>query len=354
MKFLKILIIVLVFLAVIIGAPVLILFRDAGEFKKITTHFSGLCTDIKGVHSSEDITIHPVIGLAFISSCDRRALSLGRQPRQGAIFGFDLKGTIAELVNLTTDFKKPFRPHGIGLWLDEDGRTALFVVNHPPGGHFVEIFDLKENRLVHRESISDPLMHSPNDVVPVGPGSFYVTNDHGNTSKSGRTLEDYLRLARSYVLFYDGTNFRKVAGDLKYANGINLSLDGKTIYVAATVGRRIVLYDRDLQNGDLTYRDEINLATGVDNIDVDEEGNLWVGAHPKLLTFVKYSKNPDVLSPSQVLKITPHEKGPYGIEEIYLDRGDIFSGSSVAVVYADTLLVGSVFDPRFLLCRIKP
>ena len=351
MKVLKIFIIVLVFLTVVIGAPVLILFRDAGEFKKITTHFRGLCTDIKGVHSSEDITVHPITGLAFISSCDRRAVSLGRQPRQGAIFGFNLKETLAKLVNLTPDFKKPFRPHGIGLWLGTDGRTSLFVVNHPPDGHFVEIFDFKDNRFFHRESISDPLMRSPNDVIPVGPRHFYVTNDHGSTTKFGRTLEDYLRLARSYVLFYDGKHCRKVAEGLKYANGINLSADGKTVYVAATVGRKIIVYDRNPKTGDLTFRFDMNLNTGVDNIEVDQDGQLWVGAHPKLLTFVKYAKDPKVLSPSQVLKITLHGKNKYKVEEILMDRGDVFSGSSVAAVYENTLLIGSVFDPRFLLCQ---
>jgi len=66
-------------------------------------------------------------------------------------------------------------------------------------------------------------MHSPNDILPVGPTSFYVTNDHGNSTVLGRMAEEYLQLARSYVLYYDGQNFRKVAEALAYANGINMT-----------------------------------------------------------------------------------------------------------------------------------
>jgi len=44
-------------------------------------------------------------------------------------------------------------------------------------------------------------MHSPNDVIPVGPRAFYVTNDHGNTSELGRLVEEYLLENRSLQTF---------------------------------------------------------------------------------------------------------------------------------------------------------
>lgn len=53
-------------------------------------------------------------------------------------------------------------------------------------------------------------MHSPNDVIPVGPKAFYATNDHGGTSKWGRFLEEYLQLPRSFVLYYDGTDVETI------------------------------------------------------------------------------------------------------------------------------------------------
>jgi len=71
----------------------------------------------------------------------------------------------------------------------------------------------------------------------------------------------------------------------------------------------------------------------------------------KLLTFVKYSKEPQELSPSQVLKVTVQIPGSYAVDEIYLNKGEPLSCSSVAAVFGDTMLIGSVFDERVLLCK---
>jgi arylesterase / paraoxonase len=327
-------------------------FYNAGEFREVSPHFQGQCQTVSGVLSSEDITIHPRTGMAFISSDDRRPWFHGHPGKQGAIIGYDLKDRNKGPVNLTQDFSREFHPHGIGLFIGPDGQTRLFVVNHTQKGHFVEIFDYEPGRLTHRESIHSPLMHSPNDVLPVGPRSFYVTNDHGYTSSWGKKMEEFLQLFQSYVLYYDGRGFRKVAENLAYANGINASLDGKTIYVAETVGRRINIYDRDMENGSLRLKSRIDLGTAPDNIEPDEKGALWIGAHPKLLTFVKYSKDPAVPSPSQVLKVTPEKNGNPKIEEIYLNSGRPLSGSSAAAVFGKTLLIGSVFDDRFLVCQM--
>ena len=353
MKFFKAAIITVIVLALFVGGLIVKTYYDAGEFKEIDPHFNAECKAISGVLSSEDITIDPKTGLAFISSADRRTQwSSSSHVRKGAIYGLDLKARDPELVNLTADFAEEFNPHGIGLWLEGNGKS-LFVVNHRQDGHFVEIFDFKDNGLIHRESIQGSLMHSPNDVIPVGPRTFYVTNDHGNSSDLGRVVEEYLQLARSLVLYYDGDDFRIVAEGFAYANGINLSSDGKTVYVAATVGQEVCVYDRDRGTGDLKLRHAIELGTGPDNIEVDERGNLWIGCHPKLLTFVKYSKDPEELSPSQVLKVTVQKPGLYTVAEIYLNSGEPLSGSSVAAVFGDTMLIGSVFDTRLLLCKMK-
>ena len=354
MKFIKKAIITVLILVLVLAGLGVKTFYDAGEFKEITPHFKGTMAAMAGVLSSEDITIHPPTAMAFISSDDRRAHWSGTgQSRQGAIFGLDLNSADPQLVNLTVDFPHQLNPHGIGWWAAPNGDLSLLVVNHREDGHFVEIFDFRGGKLVHRQSVSDALMHSPNDVIPVGPDAFYVTNDHGNTTELGRMAEEYLQLARSNVLFYDGKTFREVAEKLAYANGINTSSDGRTVYVAATVAQRIYVYDRDLNSGNLTPRDTIEAGTGVDNIEIDQKGDLWVGCHPKLLTFVKYSKDPNALSPSQVIKVVQKAPGQYDVIEIYLDNGRPLSGSSVGAVFKDYLLIGSVFDERFLLCRLQ-
>lgn len=366
MRTIKIILRVLALVGIAAAALVIRTFYIAGEFTPLTPHFSGECRQVSGVFSSEDITIDPASGLAFISSDDRRPLFRGQIGRQGAVVGYSLTSERPEPLILTTDFHEPFHPHGLGLWTAPDGGLSLFVVNHRPDGHFVEIFDFNGRKLVHRRSVRGPLMHSPNDVIPVGPNEFYVTNDHGSTSGLGRVMEDYLQLARSNVLYFDGNSFREAAGGLKYANGVNISPDGSTVYVAETLGRRIRVYDRDRAGGGLTLSRTVDLDTGVDNIEVDPSGALWIGAHPKLLTFVRYSKLPplphaeDYLakpadprewSPSQVLRVELGADGRSVVDEVYLGDGAALSGSSVGAVFGRKLLIGSVFDPRFLVCE---
>jgi arylesterase/paraoxonase len=347
---LKIIIPVLLLLAIVWRIADTI--RHTGEFKTIKSHFNGQCQKIYGIVGAEDITIHPQTGVAFISSSDRRALLRGEKT-QGAIYAYNLNAAASELKNLTNAFNKELHPHGISLYLGENNAVSLFAINHRADGEYVEIFDYHDSTLVHRESIQGELMTSPNDVVAVGPRSFYVTNDHGNVSALGRTVEEYLQLERSYVLYYDGKNFKKAAQGIAYANGINASRDGKMIYVAACVGLKINVYDRDAVSGALNFKNEIPLGTGVDNIELDAAGNLWAAAHPQLLTFTRHAKDSTKHSPSEILKISPATNGSYQVDQIYLNNGEAISGSSVGAVFEKKLLIGSVFENHFLVCEMK-
>jgi arylesterase/paraoxonase len=93
------------------------------------------------------------------------------------------------------------------------------------------------------------------------------------------------------------------------------------------------------------------LGTGVDNIEIDSTGGLWIGAHPQLLKFMQHAQDPAKLSPSQILHLSPKAGGGYDIKEVYLNKGEAISASSVAAVYKNRMLVGAVFDPKFLDCK---
>ncbi len=334
---------------VIMLAVVLLLktFHDAGEFKSIVPRCDCACIEIGGLPGTEDITIDPGTGLAYISVDDRRAAGQGKAV-QGAIYGFDTRSGTSSPFKLTGDLPFDFHPHGIGLFRGGDKR--LFVVNHRLDGHFVEIFRVHRDGLVHLESISGSLMHSPNDVAAVGTRAFYVTNDHGSASPSGRKFEDYLQLKRSYVLYYDGATFRKVAGGLGYANGVAVSNDGGEAYVASSVGRNLRVYGRDKETGALSVRSTIGTGFGSDNIEVDSDGSLWVAGHPRMITFLRHAADATVLSPSRVVRIKLDSHGRASIREVFQDDGMKISAASVAAPFPGGFLVGAVFDERFLVC----
>lgn len=332
---------------VLFAALLLKTFHDAGEFKRIVSRCECVCVEHKGLPGAEDITVDPETRLAYISVDDRRATMEGKAV-QGAIYGFDTRSAASVPFRLTENLPFDFHPHGIGLL--RGGEKRLFVVNHRGEGHFVEIFAVHRDRLVHLESISGPLMHSPNDVAAVGPRAFYVTNDHGNTSAAGKIVEEYLQLKRSHVLYYDGTAFRRVAGRLGFANGVAVSGDGGELYVASTVGRGLRVYRRDSENGALSARLSIDTDFGTDNIEVDADGSLWVAGHLRMLTFLRHAADSSVPSPSKVVRIELEEGGKYAIHEVFQDDGERLSASSVAAPFPGGFLVGAVFDERFLVC----
>ena len=323
---------------------------SAGQFKTLQAHYAGECTPVTGVVGPEDITIHPVTGVAYISASDRRAVIQGK-PARGAIYAYDLHSKRPELIRLTADAGDNFQPHGISLYAGPGGQDSLFVINHEDNRHRIEIYDLRDGQLIHRKTIAGSMLISPNDILAVGPDQFYVSNDHRYTTGWMQVLENYLQLKLSSVVYYDGSRFLEVASGIGYANGINVSADGKILYLSAVTEGALHIYNRDIASGKLVHREKLDLGTGVDNIEIDAGGGLWIGAHPQLLTFTQHAQDPTKLSPSQILHLKPKAGGGYDIKEVYLNLGEEISASSVGAVYKNRMLVGAVFDPKFLDCK---
>jgi len=118
--------------------------------------------------------------------------------------------------------------------------------------------------------------------------------------------------------------------------------------VTHTTGRELLTFSRNKETGELKLLDKLNLQSGLDNIHVDDEDNLWIASHPKMLKFIGHAKDSTNKSPSQVFKLTPSTNTNYLVEEVYLNEGEQLSGSSVAVQYKNELLVGVVFDHKVL------
>lgn len=337
---------------VLAGSLIVWLLWVAGEFRPLAPHFQGSCVQVKGILGAEDITIHPGSAVAYISAYDRRGVMAG-EPGQGAIYAYDLRRRVPHLVNLTPAAAADFRPHGISLHVAKEGPDLLFVVNHAGGRHSIEIYAIGPGKLTHRETLHSDLLVSPNDLVAVDAERFYVTNDHGSAPGFMRTLEEYLRLSRSNVVYYDGTTFRQAASGIQFANGINMSETGDRIYVNALIGMTLNIYERNKASGALRLQKKIRLGTAGDNIERDSDGRLWIGAHPRLLTLTRHQQDPGLPAPSQVIRVSP-DGDDAEVEEIFLDLGHRLSAASVAAVHGDRLLIGPIWDSRFLDCTLQP
>ena len=314
------------------------------------------CKMLTGVTGAEDIAIDRKSGLAFASATDRRPPYPDKPMFQDGIYMLSLAHPEAGFAKLA-GAPKDFHPHGISLFRAADGSLTLMAVNHiSPTQHAVDIFEVKiENGTAMLNEIGDiqsDKLNSPNDVAAVGKEQFYVTNDHGSHTPFGQTLENYLLLPRADVLYFDGSVFKEVAAGLVFANGIALSNDGNRVYVAESTARHVQTFGRDPFSGKLTQQNTFDLPSGPDNIDVDEKGDLWIAAHPKLFALVAYASDPSRPSPSEVYKVEVSDGIPHSATEIYADTGHQIGAVSVAVNVKDRLFIGSIFDPKILDCRL--
>lgn len=102
--------------------------------------------------------------------------------------------------------------------------------SHRPGS--IQRFDLASGTL---ETVYDGLI-APNDLVFDSEGGFWFT-DHGVGTEGGR------RYGALYHAGIDGASLSRQRGDLTSPNGIGLSPDGRTVYVADTWLQRLWAFD---------------------------------------------------------------------------------------------------------------
>ena len=80
-----------------------------------------------------------------------------------------------------------------------------------------------------------------NDVVAVGPDSFYTTQPYySRTSKLLQVIETFLGLRLGAVFYYGGKDVKKVESGL-IPNGINVSPDGRYVNLNVLLGFQIVV-----------------------------------------------------------------------------------------------------------------
>jgi arylesterase/paraoxonase len=344
-----------------------------GGLTPLDPHFLGDCRKVSGVVGAEDLVVHPRTGVAYLSAYDRNAEARG-EPLRGGIYAYR-PGSGETPTDLTADLPASFRPQGVSLWLNPDKKKgaldSLFVVNREGQTPSIEIFDIEPKRLVRRRTVRDPSFMSPADVLAVNREAFYVTNDNGTQpGEWSWWIENMLRFPFANVVYYDGQRSFEVADRIAKANGIAMSKDRLTLYVAALYGGVIHVYDRDEETGVAVERTRIKVRTSPDSVEVDAEGNLWVGAHPRLLTLLLHTItgadspapapgrsvlwDPATRAPSQVLRIKPQGGGQYELSEIFADDGRLLMASSAAALYRDRLLIGSLTDSHILDCRLAP
>jgi arylesterase/paraoxonase len=340
--FKKILLLLFALVVVFVGHILI----STGFFRTIESKFEGKILRKVAINGAEDITISRIDSFALISSTNR-LIYPPNEEEKGGLYLIDLTNNDFTPISLTSDFKEPFAPHGISMF-KKDSSYQVMAINHTNQGHSIEVFELQSHNMNHVRTMRNPAMIRPNDLVLVEEDRFYFTNDHKYTEGIGKFLEEYVGLSVSNVVYFDGNNYKEVANGIAYANGINYDDHRKLLYVASPRDFLVKVYGVQ-KGGSLSFIEDIPCGTGVDNIELDGEGNLWIGGHPNLLRFTAYASGKKEIAPSEIIMVQYRKTGDYLVEKIYVNDGLEMSGSTVAATLGNLIFAGNVMDDKFLI-----
>jgi gluconolactonase len=121
-------------------------------------------------------------------------------------------------------------------WRTDDGFTRPIGEAADYNGGSIQRVNLAtaEVQTLYTHCDGNPL-HGPNDIVFDAQGGFWFTD-------FGKKLADRMMLGAVYYARTDGTFIRRAAFPFLTPNGIGLSPDGKTLYVAETETSRLWSY----------------------------------------------------------------------------------------------------------------
>lgn len=334
------------------GFFVLSRLHSLGAFHQSENLFTGKCKTITGITGPEDIQLDEQRGIAYISAYDRRAANAGQNVR-GGIYFIDLKKSDPEPVLFPTDMIAEFQPHGISLFRVDSLTNSLLVINHRSYDlHTVERFlDHRERGFIHYETIRGGELVSPNDITAIDEQSFYFTNDGRSRKKFVRSIDTFLFRSTGSVGYYDGEAFSIAETDLHFPNGIVFDSTGSRLYFTETTSGLLKVYRTEEAKKNITKIYEQKVGAGVDNINIDREGNLWIARHPNLPALSRHMAESANISPSQVLRLEPAGES-FKVNLVFSDDGKQISGASAAIFYKNRLLIGTAFDDKLLLCEI--
>lgn len=190
-----------------------------------------------------------------------------------------------------------------GLTLDDQGR--LLLLEH--GNRVISRLEADGSRTILAERYGDGRLNSPNDSVWHSNGWLYFTDPPYGLAGGDQDPQKELNFSGIYRLYPATGEVQLLASHQSRPNGIGLSPDEQTLYVANSDGNRMAWYQYDVAyDGQLSNRRIFFDATGheesgaADGLKVDVDGNVFATGPGGVWVFDPAGKHLGTIKPAEV------------------------------------------------------
>jgi hypothetical protein len=239
-----------------------------------------------------------------------------------------------------------FSPHGIHLTRRKDRAHQLLVVNHG-GRESIEFFEMSRGgaSLQWRGCALPPDDAFINSVVATPEGGFLATHMFPRTSATG-ALRGLFGQDTGYVLEWtpDGSWTVVPGTDAPFPNGIELSPDGKTIYLNAYLGDEVRKVDRE--TGEILA---LASVASPDNTRWSADGNrLFVASHTGPFLEMMRCQRMKVGACPLAFEVVALDPATLERTTVFAHEGPPMGGATVALDLDGALYLGSFKGDRLL------
>jgi DNA-binding beta-propeller fold protein YncE len=248
-----------------------------------------------------------------------------------------------------------FSGHGLNIKAESDGTDMLYVVNHG-GRDSIEFFKVEpkgaEPTVIWVGCAVMPAHTWPNSVAPLRDGGMVVTNMFDPDDKKASDKMNAGEVTGSVYEWHSTGGYKLVPNsEMSGDNGIEVSRDGKWIYVAAWGNKEVVRLSREDGSAKRTA-----LPAGflVDNLRWAPDGKLMVAGQnlPAKDVFGCFeSKNERCTQPWRVLR---WDTATMKLEPVLSEAGNPeFGDATVALEMGNDLYIGTFRGDRIAYTPIK-
>lgn len=248
-----------------------------------------------------------------------------------------------------------FGAHGLNVRAAADGTDTLYVVNHG-GREAIEIFKLNAKAAEPSATwIGCAVMppHTwPNSVAPLPDGGMVVTDmfDPGDTKVSDKLAAG--QNTGAVYQWHAGSGYQLVPGsEMSGDNGIEVSPDGKWIYVNAWGNKEVVRIARE---GGSAKPVALRAGFLVDNLRWAPDGTLMAAGQdvPAKQVFACFeSKAPRCTQPWRIVKL---DTATMKLRPVVSEKGNPeFGDATVGLQVGNTIYVGTFRGDRIAYLNVK-